>query len=185
MSSFDIKLIEAELKKAIDFLQKSLSQIRTSRATPALVENLKVNLNGTPMTIKQLASISCPQANQIVIQPWTEEYLRPIEEAVSQSEFGFHPIVDRKVIRLTLPSLSEERREDLSRLVKERVEEVRQTIRHWWDEGWGKIQKDFANKIIDEDTKYKLKDDLHELIEDYLQQVEDFKKAKIKEITEE
>ena len=184
MTSFDLKLIDTELEKAVEFLQKSLSQIRTSRATPALVENLKVELNGAQMTIKQLASISCPQANQIVIQPWTEDYIMPIEKAISQSEIGFRPIVDQKIIRINLPPLSEERREELSHLIKEKVEEVRQTIRHWWDEGWGKIQEDFSAKLIDEDTKFKLKDELHKLVETYSQKMEDLKKSKIKEIME-
>jgi len=184
MLPFAPKQIEPELDKVIDFLKKALNQIRTSRATPALVENLKVNLDGTETLLKQLASISCPQSNQIVIQPWAEDYLISIEKAISENDLGFNPIVDQKIIRITLPSLSEERREDLLRIVRGKIEEARQTIRHWWDEGWKKIQEEYSNKEISEDEKFKLKDKLHKLIEDYYQKIEEIKEIKSKEITE-
>lgn len=185
MPLFDSKQIELELGKVIDFLQNSLNQIRASRATPAQVENIKVDLNGTATLLKQLASISCPQSNQIVIQPWAEDYLVPIEKAISGDTLGFKPIVDQKIIRITLPSLSEERRDDLLRVVRDKVEEARQTIRHWWDEGWKKIQEEYNDKEISEDEKFKSKDNLHKLIEDYYKKIEDIKESKSKSIKEE
>ena len=174
--------IKPELEKVINYLQGALNQVRTSRATPSLVENIKVNLNGAEMALKQLASISCPQPNQILIQPWAEDYLMPIEKAIDTSNLGFKPMIDQKLIRITLPSLSEERREDLLKLVKEKIEEARQTIRHWWDEGWSKIQEEFQNKEISEDDKFKLKDELHKIIEDYYQKIDEMKERKINEI---
>jgi ribosome recycling factor len=184
MSSFELKKIELELEKTISFLQKTFNQVRASRATPALVENLPVNLSGVETPLKQLASISCPQSNQIMIQPWVGDYLGPIEKAISQSNLSLNPIVDQQVIRITLPTLSTERREDLSSLIKEKAEEARQTIRHWWDEGWSQIQDDFKKKEISEDEKFKFKDDFHKLIQDYQQKIEDLKEKKIQEIKE-
>ena len=184
MSPFDVKQIKPELEKVIDFLQVSLNQVRTSRATPSIVENVKVVLSGSEMTLKQLASISCPQSNQIMIQPWADEYIIPIEKAISSSNLGLKPIVDQKIIRITLPSLSEERRDDLSRLAKEKIEESRQTIRHWWDNSWSKVQEEFKNKEISEDDKFKFKDELHKLIEDYYKKIDEMKEIKMKEIKE-
>ncbi len=182
MPLFDPEQVKTELDKVIDYLQGSLNQVRTSRATPSLVENLKVDLSGSGMTLKQLASISCPQSNQIMIQPWAEDYLAPIEKAISNSNLGFKPIVDQKIIRITMPSLSEERRDDLLKLIKDKIEEARQTVRHWWDEGWSKIQEEFQNKEISEDDKFKLKDKLHKVIEDYYGKIDEMKERKIKEI---
>lgn len=184
MPLFEAKQIEPELEKVISFLQRAFNQVRASRATPALVEDLPVNLSGTETPLKQLASISCPQSNQIMIQPWVEDYLISIEKAISQSDLGLNPIVDQKVIRITLPALSAERREDLSHLIKERAEEARQTVRHWWDEGWGKIQEEFQKKEISEDEKYKLKEEFHKMIQDYQQRIDELKEKKMKEIKE-
>lgn len=184
MSLFEIKQVEPELEKVITFLQKSFNQVRASRATPALVEDLPVNLSGVETPLKQLASISCPQSNQILIQPWVEEYLMPIEKAISQSDLHFNPMVDQKVIRITLPALSTERREDLSHLIKEKAEEAKQTIRHWWDEGWGKIQEEFQKKEISEDEKYKLKKEFHKIVQDYQERIGELKEKKMKEIKE-
>ncbi len=177
-----IKKIEPEMEKVINFLEREMAGIRTSRATPSLVENIIVDCFGQKFPLKQLAAISSPSPREILIQPWDKSYIEGIEKAISQSSLGISPIVDKEVIRITLPSLTEEYRRELVRLVSEKQEEARRTIRRWREEAWNKI-KDAAQKgEIREDDKFKAKDELQDLIDKYngkIKEIGERKKAEI------
>jgi len=120
---------EARMKKALDALRRELQTIRTGRAAPSLVENLEVEAYGTPMPLIQLAAITAPEPRLIVVQPWDRNLIKPIEKAIMASDLGITPGNDGAVIRLPIPTLTEERRKDLVRMLHKKVEEGRVEIR--------------------------------------------------------
>jgi len=125
-----LKESQGRMKKAVEALQHDLASIRTGRASPALVENLRVDYYGVPTPLKQIASITAPEARLIVIQPWDRASMASVEKAILRSELGLNPSNDGNVIRLLLPQLTEERRRELARLVRKRVEEGRVAARN-------------------------------------------------------
>lgn len=180
-----INKIKPELDKVINFLERELTKIRTSRATPGLVEDIVVECFGQKFPLKQLAAISCPQPRQIIIQPWDKSYLESIEKALSQATLGIAPqIVDKDLIRISLPPLTEEYRKNLLRIVSEKEEESKKTIRRWREESWKEIQGGFRDGKIREDDKFRAKDELQELIDEYNKKIDDLGEKKHKEITE-
>ena len=179
-----IEKIRPELEKVIRFLEGEVAKIRTGRASPALVEDIQVDCFGQKLPLKQLAAISCPEPKQILIQPWDKSYIEGIEKALSQSSIGASPIVDKEVIRINLPALTEEFRKNLLRVIAEKQEEVRKTIRRWREEAWKEIQEGFKEGKIREDDKFRAKDELQELIDEYNKKIEDLGEKKKREIME-
>lgn len=177
-----IDKVRPEFEKAFKFLEEALAKIRTSRASPALVEDIEVNAFGSKFTIKQLGAISCPQSNQIVIQPWDISYIEPIEKAISQSGLGMSQAIDKNIIRLTLPLLTQDYRQSLAKTLNEKAEQTRQTIRHWREEAWNKIQDAFREKKISEDDKFRGKDELQELIDEYNEKIKNLIEKKKNEL---
>src|ERR1700694_4905254 len=115
--------------KAEDALRRELATIRTGRASPALVDHLRVDYYGAPTPINQLATVTAPEARLLTIQPWDRKALGPIEKAIQKSDLGLNPSNDGAVIRLAIPQLSEQRRKELSKLVQKRVEDSRGSAR--------------------------------------------------------
>ena len=179
-----IDKIKPELDKVIHFLEGELAKIRTSRATPSLVEDVRVDCFGQKFPLKQLAAISTPEAKQILIQPWDKSYIRGIVSALEKTGIGANPVVDKDVIRIKLPPLTEEYRKDLLRLLSDKQEEARKTLRRWREQSWKEVQDGFQEGKIREDDKFRAKDDLQELIDDYSEKIEDLGKKKKREITE-
>jgi len=177
-----IKKIKPELEKVFNFLEKEMAGIRTGRANPSLVENIVVDCFGQKFPLKQLAAVSSPGPREIVIQPWDKSYIESIEKAISQSTLGASPVVDKDIIRISLPSLSEEYRKDLLRLLSEKQEEARKTIRRWREEVWSEIQEKTRKGEIREDDKFRAKDDLQDLIDDYNEKIKEVGERKKKEI---
>lgn len=177
-----IEKIKPELEKVINFLKGELAKIRTGRASPSLVENTIVECFGQKFPLKQLAAISSPGPRQIVIQPWDKSYIEPIEKALSRSSLGSSPIVDKNLIRISLPPLSDEYRKNLLRVISEKQEEARKTIRRWRERVWDEIQEKFKEGEIREDDKFRAKDELQELVDKYNDKIEDIVDRKKKEI---
>lgn len=168
MTSKDfINSIKPEFEKAFRFFEQELAKIRTSRASPAMIEDIEVSCFGQKFPLKQLGSISAPQTNQLVVQPWDNSYLEPIQNAISQSGLGMSAVVDKNVIRLNLPLLTEDYRNALTRTLNEKAEETRKTIRHLREECWNKIQAAQKDKQISEDDKFRGKDDLQKVVDEY------------------
>jgi ribosome recycling factor len=178
-----IDKIRPELDKVINFLERELAKIRTGKATPSLVEDIEVECFGQKLLLKQLAAISAPESRQILIQPWDKSYLEPIQKALSQSTIGISPIVDKDLIRLSSPPLSEEYRKNLLKILSEKIEETRKTIRHWREEAWDEIQEKTKTGEIREDDKFRAKDELQDLIDRYNQKIEEIGERKKKEIS--
>ncbi len=179
-----IQKIKPEFDKAISFLDKELSKIRTNRASPALVEDIVADCFGQKFPLKQLAAISVPEPRQILIQPWDKSYLEGIVRALENTGIGANPIVDKDAVRITLPSLTEDYRKSLVRLLAEKQEETRKTIRKWREDAWEKIQNEARDGKIREDDKFRAKEELQDLIDEYNKKIEDSGKKKEKEILE-
>jgi ribosome recycling factor len=177
-----IEKIKPELEKVVAFLNKEMQKVRTERASPSLVEDIKVDYFGQSYPLRQLAAISIPHPREILIQPWDKSYIEEIIKALDKSNIGASPVVDKNLIRINLPPLSEEFRKDLIRLIIERQEQVKKTIRKWRDEAWREIQDSFKQGKIREDDKFKGKDELEDLIKDFTEKIEEIIEKKKKEI---
>jgi len=174
--------IEPELDKAIDFLDGELSKIRTGRLSTSLIEDLIVDCFGQKLPLKQLAAISISESRQIVIQPWDESYIPAIEKAIREGKVGASPVVDKNIIRIPFPSLSEEYRKDLLKVLSEKKENTRRTIRHWREDAWKRLQNGFKDGEVSEDDKFDGKDKLQKLVDEYNKKVEEKVEKKRKEI---
>ena len=177
-----IDKVKPEFEKAFSFLKSELDKVRTSRATPSMVEDIQVTCFGSTFSLNQLASISCPEPNQIVISPWDASYIEPISAAVSNSGLGMSASVDKNMIRLSLPMLTEEYRKSLVKVLNAKAEEGRQTLRHWREDAWNKIQKAEKEGVLSEDDKYNGKEELQKIIDDYQKKIKELVERKEKEL---
>jgi len=177
-----IDKVKPEFEKSYKFLEGELAKIRTSRASPALVEDIEVDAFGSKFTIKQLGAISTPSINQIAIQPWDVSYIEPIEKAISKSGLGMSCAVDKNLIRLNLPMLTEEYRLSLGKVLNEKAEQAKQTMRHQRDEVWNKIQAAEKAKEISEDDKFRGKDELQKVVDDYQEKIKTLVERKKQEL---
>lgn len=175
--------LKPKFDRIIEHFKSEMSLLRTGRATPALVENISVDYVGQKMLLKQLASISVIQPNIIVIQPWDKQSIDSISKALSSSSsLGMAPIVDKDSVRLTLPSLTQERRQQLVKILGEKAEEARVSMRREREDAWREIQRLEKEKKISEDEKFKSKDKLQKIIEEYNKKIKDLVEQKEKEI---
>jgi ribosome recycling factor len=179
-----INKITPELDKVVSFLERELSKIRTGRASASLVEDVVIDCFGSKMPLKQLAAISSPEPKQIVIQPWDKSYIEPIEKGLLNSSLGSNPIVDKDIIRINLPPVTEDYRKTLLRMISEKQEEAKKTIRHWRTEAWNEIQEKTKEGEIREDDKFRAKDQLQKVTDEYNSKVEEIVQRKEKEISE-
>lgn len=179
-----INKIKPELDKVVEFFKKDITKIRTGSASPAIVEDVMVDVFGQMMPIKQLAAISCPERKQIVIQPWDKSYLEPLEKALQKAQLGASPVVDKDIVRVMLPPLTQDYRQTLVKLLSEKVEQTKQTIRRWREQAWSEIQEGVKQGVLREDDKFKGKDELQKLIDEYQKKVEDLAALKKKEVEE-
>jgi len=175
---------EDHMKKAVEVLQFDLRGIRTGRASPSLVERLRVNYYGTPTNLVELASIAAPEPQLLTIRPWDGGALKEIERAILQSDLGLTPSNDGKIIRLTIPPLTEERRRDLTKVVARRVEEGRVAARNTRRDGLNNLKELEKEKLISEDDFYAGKEELQELTDKYIGVLDEIGKAKEQDILE-
>ena len=177
-----IDKIRPECDKVVAFFEGELAKIRTGRASPSLVEDVVCNCFGQKFPLKQLAAISTPEPKQILIQPWDKSYIEGIVSALEKTGTGANPIVDKDAIRINLPSLTEEYRKDLLKLLSEKQEQARQTVRRWREEAWGEIQEKAREGEVREDDKFRAKDELQELVDKYNEKIDALGEKKKKEI---
>ncbi|MBI4287958.1 MAG: ribosome recycling factor [Chloroflexi bacterium] len=158
---------EVQMRKAIDALRRELAGIRTGRATPALVEHLRVDYHGIPTPLNQIAAISAPESRLLVIQPWERTVVGSIEKAILKSDLGLTPSSDGAVIRLTIPSLTEERRLELTRLVNRRLEQARVELRNIRRDSLEELRQMEKAKTISTDELKRSTDALQKLIDSH------------------
>ncbi len=177
-----IKKIKPRLEKTVEYLRNGLGSLQVGRATPSLIENLEIDAYNQKMPLKDLAVIQSQEPRMVIIRPWDKTIIKNIESAIRNSSLGLSPIVDEDFIRLTVPSLSEERRNEIVKILNEKVEECRVSIRRNREEIWREIQNMEQAKEITEDDKFKAKDELQKIIDEYNKKVDDIKKKKEEEI---
>ena len=175
---------DTKMGKTIEVLQRELAAIRTGRASPALVENIRVDHYGVPTPIGQVAAISIPEARTIIIKPWDKGALSSIERAILKSDLGLNPANDGNVIRLTIPQLTEERRRELVRVVRKRVEEGRIAIRNIRREAMEELRSLVRNKEISEDEQKRALDWLQRLTDSFIHETNSIAEGKEAEIME-
>jgi ribosome recycling factor len=177
-----IKKTENSMKEALEFLKKELAKLRVGRANISMVADLVVNYYGSKVPLKQLATISTPEPQLIVVQPYDKNSLKDIEKAIQISKLELTPINDGKIIRISVPPLTEERRKEIVQMLNQKLEELRITLRNIREESWKEIKKLESEGKITEDDKYKAQDELNKLINDYNNKIKELGKAKEKEV---
>jgi len=173
-----------KMDKAAEVLKNEFSGIRTGRANPALLEGIKVLCYGALTPLNQVAGISVPESRLLLIQPWDKSVLGEIEKAILKSDLGLTPANDGKVIRLPIPTLTEERRHDLVKVVKKMAEESKVAIRNIRRESNEEIKKLEKDKHISEDESKMAHDKVQEMTDKHIVQLEELLKKKEKEIME-
>jgi len=166
----------------LNILTEDLRGIRTGRASPALVERLLVEYYGTPTPLNQLATIAAPEPRLLTIRPWEANLIGAIEKAILKSDLGLTPTNDGKIIRLSIPRLSEERREELVRVVHKRLEEAKVAVRNARRDAIDDLKELQDEKIITEDEFYEGRDRLQEITDDFIAKIDEIGARKVEEI---
>ena len=184
MVSDELQKIEGRMQTSVSGLRRELATLRTGRATPALVEHIRVDYAGVPTPLKQFAGISVPEASLLVIQPWDKGSIREIEKAILKSELGFNPTNDGNVIRISIPPLSEERRQEIIRVVRKRIEERKVTVRNFRHEVMNDLKTMEKSKEISEDEHKRALGQLQKLTDAHIAEIDQAGRDKEKELLE-
>ena len=184
MASEVLRNAEEKMHKTAEGLKKELATLRTGHATPALVEHIKVDYAGVPMPLNQLAGISAPEARLLVIQPWDKTCLRNIEKAILTSDLGLTPLNDGNIIRINIPPLSEERRQELTKVVRRRVEERRVAIRNLRHEAMNELKELEKKRGISQDEEKRLLGQLQKITDGLIATAEQIGRDKETELTQ-
>ena len=176
--------MDDKIEKSIEALRHELSKVRTGRASLALLEGISVNAYGSVMPLNQVGSMTIPESRMIVIAPWDPQMLPAIEKAILKSDVGLTPANDGKMIRLSIPQLTEERRKDLVKLVKKIAEEIRVAVRNIRREAIEVLKKKKKDKEISEDDLFKLQDEAQQKTDVSMKLIDTITAAKEKEVLE-
>ncbi len=158
--------------KAVEALRKELATIRTGRAHPGLIEHLRVDYYGAPTPLNQLATINVPEPRLLAIQPWDRQSLGAIEKAILKSDLGLNPANDGNIIRLVIPQLTEERRKELVKVVRKKVEEGRVAVRNVRRDRHDELRRLQREKDISEDAQYGAQEELQKLTDGFIQEID-------------
>jgi len=179
-----LKSTEKKMRTSVEVLKHELATIRTGHASPALVEHIKADYAGIPTPLIQIASISAPEARLLVIQPWDPGSIHSIEQAILKSDLGLNPRNDGKVIRLSVPPLSEERRHELIKVVRKRVEEGKIAIRNVRRDAIEELRKLEKDKQVSQDDHRRALDQFQRLTDKFIAEQDEIGRAKEEEVME-
>ena len=174
----------ARMQRSVDALTKELNSIRTGRASPALVEELQVDYYGTPTPLNQLASISVPEARLLQIQPWDKQSLADVERGILKSDLGLVPNNDGTMIRINIPTLTEERRRDLVRLLAKRVEDAHVSVRNIRRDSLEGLRGMEKDKSLSQDDDRRAQEQLQDLTDAYIDKMDALRVEKEAEVME-
>lgn len=175
---------EERMKKALESLKRELQTIRTGRASTSLVDRLQVDYYGTPTPLNQLATVTTPEARLLVIQPWDKGALALIEKALQKSEMGFNPTNDGRIIRIPIPPLTEDRRRDMVKVVKHKVEDSRVAIRNVRRDALHSLKELLDEKMISEDEQKRANEKIETLVQKYVHEADGIGQTKEAEVLE-
>jgi len=184
MVSEALKSTEDKMKTSLKVFREELATIRTGHASPALIEHIKVDYSGIPTPLNQIAGISAPEAGLLVIQPWDKSSIGSIEKSILKSELGLNPSNDGNVIRISIPPLSEERRQELIKVVHKRTEERRVAVRNLRHEALNELKKLEKDKEISQDEQHRAQDQLQKLTDIFMSDIERLGRDKEAELME-
>ncbi|MFC1945608.1 ribosome recycling factor [Chloroflexota bacterium] len=185
MVSETLKTLEEKMRHSVEAFQTDLAGVRTGHATPALIEHMKVEYAGVPTPLNHLAAITAPETNLLVVQPWDKSGINSILKGIQKSELGLNPSSDGNIIRIVIPPLNEERRQELIRVVHKRVEERKIIIRGLRHEVVDSLKKMEKDKDISQDEHKRSLEQLQKLTDKTIEQVDQAgqaKEAKLKEV---
>lgn len=171
-----------KFEKSVEFFKEEVGKIRTGRANAALVDGIMIDYYGSKSPLKQVATITVPEPRTITIAPWNRDNLINIEKAIRESQLNLNPVNDGQVIRINLPTLTEERRKELVKILNQKAEEARVGIRKGREEIWDEIQEMEKAGKIGEDDKFAGKEKLQKIVDEYNARIEEIREKKEKEI---
>jgi ribosome recycling factor len=174
--------VDSRMDRTLDAFRRELSQLRTGRATPSLIENLSVDYYGSATPLKQIASISAPDARAIMVQPWDRGSLREIERSLQRSEMGFNPSNDGNVITVPIPPLTNERRQDMVKMLRRKTEDGKVSLRNVRRDGLETLRKMERDKMISQDENRRAQDQLQKVTDGHTRQIDETASAKEAEI---
>ncbi len=175
-------MLKENLEKIVTHLKGEVASLRTGRASTALIEDLEVDYYGSKTPLKAIAAISNPEPRLLVIQPWDKNAIQPIEKAIQSSSLGLNPITDRDAIRLAIPSLTEERRKELTKLLGKHLEESKIHVRKEREDALREIDRKEKAKEISEDEKFRQKNEIQKMVDEINKKIEELGTTKEKEI---
>jgi len=175
---------EAHMKKSIEIAEEELAGVRTGKASASLLDSIKVDYYGTPTPLKQIANIGVPDARLLTVQPWEKPMVAEVVKAIQQSNLGLNPQSDGNLIRIPLPSLTEERRHELVKSVKGMVEEAKVAIRNIRRDANDNLKKLEKNHDISEDDYHRYHKDIQDLTDNSIKELDRVSEVKEKEILE-
>jgi len=173
---------ENEMEKVVNRFKEEIKKIHTGRATPLLVEDIAVDYYGSKAPIKQVAAISVPEPRMIVISPWNKDDLVSIQKAIADSDLKVNPQNDGDVVRVVLPSLTEERRQEMVKVVSKEKEDSRISAKQIRENIWDQVQGMTRNGEISEDEKFRVKDELQEIVDRLNKELDEVANKKEEEI---
>lgn len=176
--------LREKMNNSISALKKEFVRLRTGRATPALLDGIKVNCYESQMPIDQVASVSVPESRLITIKPWDQSVIKEIEKSILKSELGLTPMNDGKIIRISIPPLTEERRKELARMAKKMAEEGKIAVRNHRREANDLFKEMKNEKEISEDEMFKAQDEVQKITDDFIAKIDSVTAEKEKEILE-
>ena len=179
---FVLSEVSTKMDRAVDAFKRDLTQLRTGRATPALVENIDVDYYGSMTPLKQIASISAPDARAIMIQPWDTAAMREIEKSLQTSDMGFNPSNDGSTITVPIPPLTQERRQEMVKLLKGKMEDGKISVRNVRRDGLESLRKLEKEKLISQDDGRRAQDQLQKTTDGHTKLIDETGSAKEAEI---
>lgn len=178
-----ISQTKQKMQKVLAHLKNELTSVRTGRANPALVEQIKVDVYGSKMDLRDLASINSPEPRLLVVQPWDKNNTDIVIKAISESGGGFNPVEEGDIIRVPVPPLSEERRKEMIKLVHEKGEAAKVSIRSVRREAMDSINKDEKSGKISKDEKHRYEENVQKVTDEISREIDDILKSKEKELS--
>ena len=175
---------DEKMKKSVEAVRHELSSVRTGKATTALLDTVKVEYYGSLVPVNQVASVSVPEARLLVVQPWEKNMLQPIARAIQASDLGLNPQDDGQVLKIPIPTLNEDRRKDLVKMVKKLAEEGRVAIRNVRHHVNDELKKMLKDKTIAEDDEKRAIAETQKITDRYIEQIDDLVKRKEAEVME-
>lgn len=173
---------QTRMDKAIDALKRELNSVRTGRATPSLIENLSVEYYGTPTPLSQLATITAPEARSLTVQPWDKQALRDIEKSIQKSELGLNPSNDGSIIRIPVPPLSQERRREMVKVLKQKAESGKLAVRNIRRDAIEQLRSMEKSKDLSQDENRRAQDTLQKYTDQHIANIDQLSSSKESEI---